>query len=110
MAVRREGGEGVAPTMILSAARVQPRSAAVMPLVIKLSTWGAGNNRAGSTRYGVQFPERAWQDGQVTISERIGAGRRERRVPARVSRAGWRLEQITRVTNRNEAFHGFAGC
>jgi hypothetical protein len=29
----------------------------------------------------------------VTISERIEAGRRERRVLTRVSRAGWRLEQ-----------------
>jgi hypothetical protein len=32
----------------------------------------------------------------VTISERIEAGRRERRVPTRVSRAGWRLEQAER--------------
>jgi hypothetical protein len=32
----------------------------------------------------------------VTISERAGAGRRERRVLTRVSRAGWRLEQAGR--------------
>jgi len=32
----------------------------------------------------------------VTISERIGTARRERRVLARVSRAGWRLEQAER--------------
>ena len=34
--------------------------------------------------------------GRVTISERIEAGRRERRVLARVSRAAWRLEQAER--------------
>ena len=33
---------------------------------------------------------------RVTISERIEAGRRERRVLARVSRAAWRLEQAGR--------------
>jgi DNA-binding PucR family transcriptional regulator len=32
----------------------------------------------------------------VTISERIAAARRERRVLARVSRAAWRLEQAER--------------
>jgi hypothetical protein len=32
----------------------------------------------------------------VTISERIGAARRERRVLARVARAAWRLEQAER--------------
>ena len=32
----------------------------------------------------------------MTISERIEAGRRERRVLARVSRAGWRLERAGR--------------
>ena len=32
----------------------------------------------------------------MTISERIGAARRERRVLARVSRAAWRLEQAER--------------
>ena len=32
----------------------------------------------------------------MTISERIGTARRERRVLARVSRAGWRLEQAER--------------
>jgi hypothetical protein len=32
----------------------------------------------------------------VTISERIEAGRRERRVLARVCRAAWRLEQAGR--------------
>ncbi len=32
----------------------------------------------------------------MTISERIGVARRERRVLARVSRAGWRLEQAGR--------------
>ena len=34
--------------------------------------------------------------GRVTISERIEAGRRERRVLARVSWAAWRLEQAER--------------
>jgi hypothetical protein len=34
--------------------------------------------------------------GRVTISERIEAGRRERRVLTRVSRAAWRLEQAER--------------
>ncbi len=34
--------------------------------------------------------------GRVTINERIEAGRRERRVLARVSRAAWRLEQAER--------------
>ena len=47
-------------------------------------------------RYGVQFPERGWHDGRGTISERIDAGRRERRVLTRVSRAAWRLEQAER--------------
>jgi len=32
----------------------------------------------------------------VTINERVAAGRRERRVLARVSRAAWRLEQAER--------------
>jgi hypothetical protein len=32
----------------------------------------------------------------VTISERIAAGRRERRVLTRVSRAAWRLDQAER--------------
>ena len=32
----------------------------------------------------------------MTISERIAAARRERRVLARVSRAAWRLEQAER--------------
>jgi hypothetical protein len=36
---------------------------------------------------------RGWHDGRVTISERIEAARRERRVLTRVSRAAWRLEQ-----------------
>ncbi len=44
----------------------------------------------------VQFPERGWHDGRVTISERIEAARRERRVLTRVSRAAWRLEQAER--------------
>ena len=35
----------------------------------------------------------------MTISERIEAGRRERRVLTRVSRAGWRLEQAERGTD-----------
>jgi hypothetical protein len=41
-----------------------------------------------------------WQDGRVTISERIEAVRRERRVLTRVSRAGWRLEQAERERAR----------
>ena len=47
-------------------------------------------------RCGVQFPERGWQAGRVTISERIAATRRERRVLARVSRAARRLHQAER--------------
>jgi hypothetical protein len=34
--------------------------------------------------------------GRVTINKRIEAGRGERRVLARVSRAAWRLEQAKR--------------
>jgi hypothetical protein len=34
---------------------------------------------------GGQFPERGWQAGRVTISERIGAARRERREQARLT-------------------------
>jgi hypothetical protein len=35
--------------------------------------------------------------GRVATNERIEAGRRERRVLARVSRAAWRLEQAGRI-------------
>ena len=42
------------------------------------------------------FLNAAGRLGRVTISERIGAARRERRVLARVSRAAWRLEQAER--------------
>ena len=48
-------------------------------------TGGTGNDGPVRTRYSVQFSERGWQDGRVTISERIEAGRRERRVLTRVS-------------------------
>src|ERR1035437_11124860 len=40
---------------------------------------GAGNNGPVSTAKSVQFPERGWHDGRVTISERIETARRERR-------------------------------
>jgi hypothetical protein len=40
--------------------------------------------------------ERGWQAGRVTISERIEAARRERRVLARVTCAAWRLDQAER--------------
>jgi hypothetical protein len=42
------------------------------------------------------FLNTAGKVGRVTISERIEAGRRERRVLTRVSRAAWRLEQAER--------------
>jgi hypothetical protein len=40
----------------------------------------AARLRTRQHRSSVQFPERGWQDGRVTISERVEAGRRERRV------------------------------
>ena len=57
---------------------------------------GAGNNRAVSTAMASSFLNAAGTIERVTISERIEAGRRERRVLARVSRAVWRLEQAGR--------------
>src|SRR5271157_4450904 len=57
---------------------------------------GAGNNRAVSTATASSFLNTAGKVGRVTISERIEAARRERRVLARVSRAAWRLEQAER--------------
>ena len=42
------------------------------------------------------FLDAAGTIGRVTINERIEAGRRERRVLARVCRAAWRLEQAER--------------
>lgn len=42
------------------------------------------------------FLNAAGMIGRVTISERIEAGWRQRRVLARVSRAAWRLEQADR--------------
>jgi hypothetical protein len=57
---------------------------------------GAGNNRAVSTATASSFLNTAGKVGRVTISERIEAGRRERRVLTRVSRAAWRLEQAER--------------
>ena len=59
-------------------------------------TRGAGNNRAVSTATASSFLNTAGKVGRVTISERIEAGRRERRVLTRVSRAAWRLEQAER--------------
>ncbi len=57
---------------------------------------GAGNNRAVSTATASSFLNAAGTMGGVTISERIEAARRERRVLARVSRAAWRPEQAER--------------
>ena len=57
---------------------------------------GAGNNGPVSTAKASSFLNTAGKVGRVTISERIEAGRRERRVLARVSRAAWRLEQAER--------------
>jgi hypothetical protein len=57
---------------------------------------GAGNNRAVSTAPASNFLNTAGKVGWVTISERIAAARRERRVLARVCRAAWRLEQAER--------------
>jgi hypothetical protein len=48
---------------------------------------GAGNDGPRQYRSSVQFPERGWQDGRVTISERVEAARRERRVSAALGRA-----------------------
>ncbi len=58
---------------------------------------GAGNNRPASTAKASSFLNTAGKVGRVTISERIEAGRRERRVLARVCRAAWRLEQAELV-------------
>jgi hypothetical protein len=49
-----------------------------------------------STATASSFLNTAGKVGRVTISERIEAGRQERRVLARVSRAAWRLEQAER--------------
>ena len=57
---------------------------------------GAGNNGPVSTAKASSFLNTAGKVGRVTISERIEAGRRERRVLTRVSRAAWRLEQAER--------------
>jgi hypothetical protein len=57
---------------------------------------GTGNDGPVSTATASSFPERGWRDGRVTISEQIETARRERRVLARVCRAGWRLEQAGR--------------
>ena len=58
--------------------------------------WGYRWRRTGQHRCSVQFPERGWRDGRVTISEQIQTARRERRVLARVCRAAWQLEQAGR--------------
>ena len=57
---------------------------------------GTGNNGPVSTAKASSFLNTAGKVGRVTISERIEAGRRERRVLTRVSRAAWRLEQAER--------------
>jgi hypothetical protein len=57
---------------------------------------GCWQRRTRQYRYSVQFSERGWHDGRVTISERIEATRRERRVLTRVSRGAWGLEQAER--------------
>ena len=62
----------------------------------RLARRGAGNNRPMSTATASSFLNAAGKVGRVTISERIEAARRERRVLVRVSRAGWRLEQAER--------------
>ena len=49
-----------------------------------------------STAKASSFLNTAGKVGRVRISERIEAGRRERRVLTRVSRAAWRLEQAER--------------
>jgi AcrR family transcriptional regulator len=61
---------------------------------------GAGNNGPVSTAMASSFLNAAGTIGRVTISERIEAGRRERRVLTRVSRAAWRLEQAERERTR----------
>jgi hypothetical protein len=43
---------------------------------------GATNNGPRRHRYSVRFAERGWQDGRVTISERVEAGRREHHRPS----------------------------
>jgi hypothetical protein len=57
----------------------------------------AGNNGPVSTARASSFLNAAGTMGGVTISERIEAGRRERRVLVRVSRAAWRLEQARSI-------------
>jgi hypothetical protein len=57
---------------------------------------GVPVRRSRQHRYSVQFPERGWHDGQVTVSKRIETAWLERRALARVSRAAWRLDQAER--------------
>ena len=57
---------------------------------------GAGNNGPVSTAKASSFLNATGTMGRVTISERIEAARRERRVLTRVSRAAWRLDQAER--------------
>ena len=56
----------------------------------------AGDNGPVSTAMASSFLNAAGTMGRVTISERIEAARRERRVLTRVCRAAWRLEQAER--------------
>ena len=56
---------------------------------------GAGNNGPVRTALASSFLNAAGTIGGA-ISERVEAGRPERRVLARVSRVGWRLEQAER--------------
>ena len=57
--------------------------------------WGAGKNHA-TNRLQLSSSLNACKGVIVTITERVAAWRRERRVLPRVSRAAWRLDQAER--------------
>jgi hypothetical protein len=90
-------------------ARVEPRRharALVLGLLADLprkDCWAIAEHAGQATPDGLQhllagafWDHDAVRDGRVTTNERIGAGRRERRVLTRDSRAAWRLEQAER--------------
>ena len=76
----------------------RPKWSARSSLSARVRTWsrGAGNNGPVSTVAASSFLNTAGKVGRVTVSERLAAGRRERRVLARVCRGPWRLEQAER--------------
>ena len=88
------GGDGLLVASDAKATTTPSRYTVALPTPVT-AIRGAGNNRAVSTATASSFLNTAGS-GRVTISERIEAGRRERRVLTRVSRAAWRLEQAER--------------